>query len=444
MLMDDIYLKHKKSFKESLDLIKNNKFLLAEQKLENIFSQFPERISVLTNLLAVKIKLKKFDKAEELIERIIEIDPVNKDARFNQALLLGEKGFFEKSLKHINNFILTKNLDNIYLSEALSYRGVLYSKLGLFKESIDQHKKAVQVCSTNYVAKWNLGLSYLLNGDFENGFKLYEARFLKNNSKHVNQIHSLSEIKNKKILVLAEQGFGDVIQFARYIPLLKNYSSNIHFLPPLELKNFFIFSHIDIVETFNQNDYDYVVPLMSLPYIFKTTLESIPGSDYLNFKLKSKKLINDKIKIGLAWSGRESYPYDFLRSIPLQKLERLYNLYPDKFDFYCLQKDIRESDKYFFNKSNIRYCGDKSFFDIANLILELDLVISSDTSILHLASSLQVKTFGLIPFCPDWRWLLNISTSPWYSKLKLFRCKADNNWDNPIIDVVDNLSLISN
>jgi len=80
-----------------------------------------------------------------LIERIIEIDPVNKDAKFNQALLLGEKGFFEKSLKHINNFILTKNLDNIYLSEALSYRGVLYSKLGLFKESIDQHKKAVQV-----------------------------------------------------------------------------------------------------------------------------------------------------------------------------------------------------------------------------------------------------------------------------------------------------------
>jgi len=327
------------------------------------------------------------------------------------------------------------------LSEILTYKGVICSKLGYFKEALLLHENALCLDRNNITAKWNLSLSYLLNKELEKGFKLYEVRFLKNNSKISNSAISVNELYNKKILILGEQGFGDIIQFSRYIPLLKKFTQNLSFLPPKELKEVFSFADIKIVSKFKMNDYDFIIPLLSLPFLFKTNIKNIPSSNYLNFK-KTKNSLDSKnrFKIGLAWSGRENYPYDFLRSIPLKLLKNIYELNHEKFQFYCLQKDIRGSDKFFFEKSNMIFLGDENFFDLANLILEMDLVISSDTSILHLSSTLQKKTFGLISFCPDWRWFLNDLNSPWYENLKLFRCKSDNNWLPVIDNVVEELS----
>jgi len=427
--MENILLKYKKIFDEGLNLFENNNFASAEEKFEIVVKQFPKRVSVLTNLLAVKMKLKKFSDSERLISQLIKIDSNNKEANYNKAILLSEKGFFDQSLEQINNFISLKNLSNIDLSEAYSLRGILYSKLGLFSYSLNEHKKAVRQCSNNYLAKWNLGLSYLLNGDLKSGFKLYEYRFFKNNSKFRNIVKTVNEIKNKNILVLGEQGFGDIIQFSRYLPLLKQVVRELAFLPPLELFDFFKNTNIKVIKSFNKKDYDFIIPLMSLPYIFQTSLNTIPISNYLiSGFIKKKQLNSNKINIGLAWSGRDTYPYDFLRSIPLHQLESIYSLDRNKFQFYCLQKDIRDTDQSCFDRSNILYLKNNSFVDIANTILDLDLVISSDTSILHLSATLQVKTFGLIPYCPDWRWLLDCKSSPWYPSLNIYRCNKNNDW----------------
>ena len=329
------------------------------------------------------------------------------------------------------------------MSEAYSFKGVLYSKLGLFSHSLKEHKRAAKQCNNNYLAKWNLGLSYLLNGDLERGFELYEYRFLKNNSKFRNTVRTVEEIKNKNILVLGEQGFGDIIQFSRYLPLLQQHVRELTFLPPLELFDIFNNTNIKVIKSFNLEDYDFIIPLMSLPYIFQTSLQTIPSSDYLvSDSIKKKQLNSNKINIGLSWSGRDTYPYDFLRSLPLIKLKKIYNLDLNKFQFYCLQKDIKKSDENDFNISEIIYMGNRNFTEIAQLILEMDLIISSDTSILHLASTLQIKTLGLIPFCPDWRWLLDTAKSPWYPKLKLFRCKKDNDWNHPVEQVLQDVQLI--
>lgn len=284
----------------------------------------------------------------------------------------------------------------------------------------------------------------MLNGDYKKGFELYEYRFLKNKSKLTNRVNSIPELKNKKILVVSEQGFGDTIQFARYLPLLKPHVKNLDFHPPSELHDVFKNTNINLVKKFKIENYDEVIPLMSLPFIFKTTLNTIPTCDYLNLFKTKNKFSSGKIKIGLAWSGRNTYPYDFLRSIPLSKLKNIYDLDNDKFDFYCLQKNIRTSDTKCFEQSKIIYVGDKNFFDITKVILEMDLVVSSDTSILHLASSLQIKTFGLIPFCPDWRWLLDKNDLPWYSSLKLYRCNHDNDWNNLSCKVANDINLLFN
>ena len=279
--MSNLFSTYKKIFHEGLHFLNDNNFEIAEEKFELVIKQFPERVSVLTNLLAVKMKLKKFSDAEKLIKKLFEIDPNNKEANFNNAILLTEKGFFNQSLIQINNFFLLKDLDNIYLSEAHSIRGIIYSKLGLFKESIMEHKKAVELYSDNYLAKWNLGLSYLLNGDFTNGFKLYETRFLKNKSKFRNEVNSIKEIKNKNVLVIGEQGFGDIIQFARYLPVLKNHVKDLSFLPPLELFHFFKNLDVKVINSFQKEEYDFIIPIMSLPYIFQTNLNTIPSSNYL-------------------------------------------------------------------------------------------------------------------------------------------------------------------
>ena len=439
--MSNLFSTYKKIFHEGLHFLNDNNFEIAEEKFELVIKQFPERVSVLTNLLKVKMKLKKFSDAEKLIKKLFEIDPNNKEANFNNAILLTEKGFFNQSLIQINNFFLLKDLDNIYLSEAHSIRGIIYSKLGLFKESIMEHKKAVELYSDNYLAKWNLGLSYLLNADFANGFKLYETRFLKNKSKFRNEVNSIKEIKNKNVLVIGEQGFGDVIQFARYLPVLKNHVKDLSFLPPLELFHFFKNLDVKVINSFQKEEYDFIIPIMSLPYIFQTNLNTIPSSNYLA-PIKKKQLGSKKINIGLAWSGRDTYPYDFLRSIPLEKLNSIYNLDHNKFQFYCLQKDIRNSDKINFENTKILYHGDNNFFDLAKIILDLDLVVSSDTSILHLASTLQVKTFGLISYCPDWRWLLDTKVSPWYPSITLYRCRENNDWTTVSKEVAKDIQLL--
>ena len=260
--MDDILIKYKKIFDDGLILLKNNNFVSAEEKFEEVVKKFPKRVSVLTNLLAVKMKLKKFYDSERLISQLIKIDSSNKEAIFNNAILLAEKGFFDESLNQINNFISLKNLSNYDLSEAYSFKGVLYSKLGLFSQSLNEHKKAEKQCNDNYLAKWNLGLSYLLNGELERGFELYEYRFLKNNSKFHNIIKIIDEIKNKNILVLGEQGFGDIIQFSRYLPLLQQHVRELTFLPPLELFDIFNNTNIKVIKSFNLEDYDFIIPLI--------------------------------------------------------------------------------------------------------------------------------------------------------------------------------------
>jgi len=440
--MTNFFVLSKKLFEEGLNYLDKNNFVDAEKKFEEILLYFPDRISALTNLLNIKIKLKKFSDARFLINKLLKIDPNNKEAIFSNILLLGESGNFKKSLEELNKFLLSKDLNDVFLSELHTYRGILYSMLGFFTDSINEHLKAANLNDHNHLAKWNLSLAYLLNGNLKKGFELYESRFLKNKSKLFNSVKSLLEIKNKKILIVAEQGFGDIIQFGRYLNLVKRYAKEVNFLPPPELYNFFENLNIHLVKKFNYHDYDYVIPLLSLPYIFKTDLHSIPDSNYL-VHIKKNELQSKKINIGLAWSGRDTYPYDFLRSLQLCQLEKIYCLDSSKFQFYCLQKDIRKSDEDDFRKSDIIYLGDKNFLEIAQAILEMDLVISSDTSILHLASSLQVKTFGLIPFKPDWRWLLNTNYSPWYPTLELFRCvDKSNDWNLVINSVVKKLRLM--
>ena len=181
---------------------------------------------------------------------------------------------------------------------------------------------------------------------------------------------------------------------------------------------------------------------MSLPFLLNLDLRKPSLINTINSDLLvNKKNIKDKnLKIGLAWSGNQSYQFDIMRSIKLKSLKNIIDLQNQKpIKFYCLQKNIRDNDLDFFKNSNIINLGNLNFYDLAKEINNLDLVISSCTSILHLSSSLKMKTFGLLANKADWRWLDDSKKSNWYETLEIFKLKKNQNWEDLSKTVVENI-----
>lgn len=279
-------------------------------------------------------------------------------------------------------------------------------------------------------------------GELNEGFKLYEYR-TKSNQLPIDFNQSLwlgdESIKGKTILIYSEQGLGDTIQFCRYIDMVSALGADVIFAvePPL----YTLVKQLSGVRKFIQKgeslpEFDYHCPLLSLPLAFRTSLETVPHhnaylkADINKRKIWEKRLGSDSVlKIGLAWSGLSTHANDHNRSIPLDKL---LPYLPEGYKYICLQKELQESDKTILdNNSNIQFFGDEliDFSDTAALCDLMDMVVSVDTSIAHLSGALGKPTTVLLPFIPDWRWLVNNDNSPWYPSMYLLRQEKDGEWD---------------
>jgi Glycosyltransferase family 9 (heptosyltransferase) len=253
-------------------------------------------------------------------------------------------------------------------------------------------------------------------------------------------------IAGKTILVHSEQGFGDAIQFCRYVPLLAARGARVilEVERPLQgLMRELTGAAMVIAKGDPLPDCDLQCPLLSLPFAFGTTLETIPSATpYLiapvpaawtwQAKLGPKLGPNPRPRVGLAWSGRPTYKNDHIRSIGLRALLPLLAI---DATFVSLQKDVRPDDAALLNeRRDLLHFGDAlaDFSDTAALISQLDLVISADTSVAHLAGALARPVWILLPYVPDWRWLLERNDSPWYPTARLFRQSQNRQWDHVI------------
>jgi len=181
-------------------------------------------------------------------------------------------------------------------------------------------------------------------------------------------------------------------------------------------------------------DFDFHCPLMSLPLSFHTSLQNIPhkdfylASDTLKRQYWSEKLYkSNKPKVGLVWSGNAAHSNDRQRSL---ELSTLFSYLPDRFDYVSLQKEVKQTDYVDLCNLSIQYFGEEieDFTDTAALCSLMDLVISVDTSVAHLSGALGRPTWILLPFVPDWRWLLDRDDSPWYPSVKLIRQTSKGDW----------------
>jgi hypothetical protein len=251
-----------------------------------------------------------------------------------------------------------------------------------------------------------------------------------------------TDISGNTILVDWEQGFGDAIQACRYIRLLEDRGAGVLFAPHKELRTLMrgLNANPQIVDLDTDiPQFDLHCPLMSLPLAFKTDVASIPSAGYLSADdekaaaWKHRLGRKTKPRIGVVWRGNP-IP-DKGRSIDFELFQRLFN---PRFEFISLQKEVTDAERAVLDRAGVLHAGDAfaDFSDTAALCVLMDLVVSVDTSVAHLAGALGIPVWVLLTWVADWRWLLDRDDSPWYPSMRLFRQKAHGDW-NSILERVE-------
>lgn len=336
-------------------------------------------------------------------------------------------------------------------AEAHNNRGTALQELRRLEEALASYERAVTLQPGYAAAQMNKAQFKLLTGDFSGGWELFEWRWkgpMRDHARNFAQPLWLGNepLDGRVLLVYSEQGFGDAIQFCRYVPLAEKRGAKVVIEAPQAL--------IPLLSTLNGNfaavgwgkhlpAFDLQCPLQSLPLAFKTTVESIPAQDAYLFAdplkqaaWRQKLGLKTAPHIGLAWSGRPSHKNDHNRSIPLETLLPLTAL---PYEFHSLQREYRDSDQaYLREPTRIRdHQGELvDFSDTAALVSEMDLIVSVDTSVAHLAGALGKCVWILLPFMPDYRWLLDRPNSPWYPTATLLRQPEYNDWPSVVAEVV--------
>jgi tetratricopeptide (TPR) repeat protein len=395
------------------------------------------------NLGIALTHLKRFDEAIVALGRAVALSPglaEPHNARANALRLLNR---LDEALRDYDRAIALKP----DYAEAHGNRGACLDDLARPEEALASYNRALALQPDHGDTHWNLAVNRLRAGDFETGWREAEWRWkstslrLKHRPFEQPLWLGAEPIAGKTLLLHNEQGLGDAIQFCRYIPLLAQHGARVILEIDRTLKELLAglagVSHC-LAKGEVLPDFDFHCPLSSLPLPFATTLDnipppvphlSVPAAKGWNLWLGASR----RPWIGLVWSGNPDHANDHNRSIALQALSRLFEV---EAQFVSLQKNARESDREFLRaRADLLDAGPEleSFADTAALVAQLDLVISVDTSVAHLAGSLGRPVWILLPHVADWRWLTGRADSPWYPSARLFRQAETRRWE-PVID----------
>ena len=334
---------------------------------------------------------------------------------------------------------------NPNLAFAYNNRGLLQKSLGNYSTATKLYEQAVKLDPKYANAHWNMALTLLLTGNFTRGWQEFTWRSqakldaILDSQKQNKTLWNGSPFRNKQLLIRYEQGFGDNIQCIRYIPEVKKLGGTVIVETHSLLMDLFKqIPEIDVLTEASadgtaQVEYDISAFIMDLPGIFKTTLNNIPAdipylyADIEKTNLWQKNLHENSFKIGIIWAGSPKHTNDMNRSCSLALFEPLSQIPGIK--LFSLQKG-KAADQLTQINWPVKNLAPKlyDFTDTAALIESLDLIISVDTACLHLAGALGKPAWGIIPFVPDWRWLTERDSSPWYPSIRLFRQPQDHNW----------------
>lgn len=401
------------------------------------------------------VELFRSQRALEAIEsyqRALALRPDYADAWNNLGTALCDLGRVAESLAAFDRAFEFAPTN----AEGLINRGNLLLAAGSPGDAQTSYARALLAQPGNLSAELNLGLSHLLRGDFERGWPLFESRWsTRAEDLRFGQIRAPdlfeaplwlgeTQIRGRVLFVHGEQGIGDIIQFCRYVGELVARGILVVLECPTALLG--LFSRLPwpvvLVEKGTlPPPHDLHIPMMSLPLAMKTRVDNIPApAPYLFADGEKSAVWRDKLgaakapRVGIVWSGYAGHGNDANRSVALATLAPLFEL---PVEFHSLQKEVRPADEDTLSAAPIaRHESHLTDFDAtAALIAQMDLVIAVDTSVAHLAAALGKPVWLLLPFNPDFRWMLARTDSPWYPTMRLFRQSKPGDWSEVISHV---------
>ena len=460
----------------SLKKFKLGCYLEAELVLEQALKTFPEETRIIQLLGIVKHSMEKFKEAIEIFKKAIEFMPDDSENYNNLGLCYSNEGNYLEAIKALKKAIkINPSCAYIHSNLGLQYRNINNLELAIksFKKSLsikesdltwgmlggcygekrnlikaeECFKKSIEINPNFAGGHVDLANVYHLKGEWDKAWEEYEWRYdVFEQLKVWKELYDPDKkwkgqsLENKTIMIHGEQGHGDTIQFFRYVKHLKNANVILHCSEDL----ISIFSH-HVNEVFTKEPteikreqlpvHDYHCSILSLPYILN--VKEVP-----NFSLKIENKINldlysDLLKIGIVWAGNPQHPNDSNRSCHLNNFNEIHNISGIK--LFSLVKDTRPR-LYRFNKTPIDLTEDteemkivdmssmmNTFGDTAVIINSLDLIITVDTSVLHLAGSMEKKVWAILPFNSDWRWGSKEKTI-WYPNVRIFRQPSKGDW----------------
>jgi len=421
----------------------------ARRAYEQTVSISPNYAEAWNNLALLEVASGNLTAAEAYYRRALLVKPDYRDALYNFAVLLQEEERLQEAVAFNERLVA---IDPRF-SEAHNNLGNCYMKLNRLAEAQNQYVETLAIHASHREAPMNLGLAALLMGDFSRGWVGYEHRLAQRDLEKWDWKIPRWDGKirpGETILVHSEQGFGDSIQFIRYLKPLIESGMRVHvFCQPAILPLFAAIPGLALCTT-NIEDLqvvDWQIPIPSLPYCFRTRLESIPNQiPYLvadpgrvaSWAQLYKELPQKGKRVGLVWQGNPNHRNDRNRSLPIAVLGSLLDL--PGFQFLGLQKGPTP------------IASPDGVFDLAPLLVDfgetaaaiegLDLVVSVDTAVAHLAGALGKPVWTLLPYAPDWRWLLHREDSPWYPTMRLFRQPIPGDWNSVIREVRRELNAL--
>jgi Flp pilus assembly protein TadD len=407
----------------------------------------PDLPPILDELATALDEEGRTQEAIAVLRHLCKVQPDLPEAHNRLGALLAESNV-DTAIAEFNQAIALRP----NFAEAQSNLGLALSQAGRFDEAEAAHHKAIDIDPHFAEARWNLGCLQLQRGDYESGWKNYEARReLKRSIVHRSFSQPMwdgSDLNGRRILLHSEQGFGDTIQFVRYAPLVAERGGKVLLSCQPTLQRL-LTSVLGVEQVIGSSDppppFDLQCPLGSLPFLFGTTMASIPARvPYLSADQDSMNKWRDrlskepgKLKVGIAWAGNPSHGHDRSRSIDPELLAPLAQI--ACVTLVSLQKDSgRPATDWL--AGLLDWTDElKDFADTAALICALDLVISVDTAVVHLTGAMGRPVWLMLSTAAEWRYLPGRTDSPWYPTLRIFRQAQAGEWASVVSDVAREL-----
>ncbi len=401
----------------------------------------PDYVDALSSMGLLLVNERRAEEGLSCLEQAIRLAPNQSEFHNNLCLALADVGRFEEAIAAADAALRLNPLD----AKVHVNRGNALSALGRMEAALASYEMALRLQRDYVNANWNRSLSLLTQGDYDRGWAEYESRWKKNGTRNRTLPQPRwdgSDLAGKTILLWCEQGLGDTLQFVRYASLLKKRGAVVWVecqekLLPLLAKAVGVDRVVAEGPTL-PSEFDCHAPLMSLPFLCQTKLSAVPcETPYLTADTELTQRWREELhgsshfKIGIAWQGNPKHRWDRHRSFPLHWFRILADLPGVK--LYSLQKGTGCEQMATARFSIVDLGADLdektgAFQETAAVMQSLDLVITCDSSLAHLAGALGLPVWVALSTLADWRWMLDVDDSPWYPTMRLFRQNEFGKW----------------